>query len=247
MPLSHTLARVGAGLAAGVVLAVAVPLAASAHVTISPDRADAGGWTYATFRVPTESDTASTTRLVVHLPTDTPFTSVSYQPAPGWSGDVTTATLPKPVEVSGNTVTEAPTEITFTATDGGTLPGQFQTFLVALGPVPDTGHLVLPATQTYSDGTVVEWKATPEEVAADDALKPAPVLWVNDTPPADAHSHSDGAATPDADEHADGAAHASGEAGSGVALGLGIAALVVGAAGVLVGAVAIGRTRRTNS
>lgn len=241
MSASTLLTRALTGVAVGAVLAVGIPLAASAHVTVSPNQAAAGGWTYVTFRVPTESDTASTTKLEVHLPTDTPFTSVSYQPTPGWTGEVTTATLPKPVEVSGNTISEAPTTLTFTATAGGAAPGQFQTFVVALGPVPDTGHIVLPATQTYSDGKVVEWKATPEEVTADDTLEPAPVLWVNDAPPADHHASATASATPAAD------AASTGSSSDGVALGLSIAALVVAAAGVLLGAFAIGRGRRARS
>lgn len=235
MPRSTLSTRALAAVAIGGFLAVAVPLSASAHVTVSPNQAAPGGWTYVPFRVPTESDTASTTGLVVHLPTDTPFTSVSYQPTPGWTGQVTTETLPHPVDLSGNTITEAPTTITFAATAGGTAPGQFQTFTVALGPVPDTGHVVMPATQTYSDGKVVEWKATPEEVAKDDTLEPAPVLWINDAPPADEHSGA--AAAPDT------AARSS----DGVALGLSIAALVIAAAGALMAAFAIGRGRRTGS
>jgi uncharacterized protein YcnI len=211
--------RVLAGLAAGAVLAVAVPLAASAHVTITPDQAEAGGWTYVTFRVPTESDTASTTGLDVHLPADA-FSSVTYQPTPGWSATVTDDT------------------ISFAADGDGIAPGEFQTFTVALGPVPDVGHVVLPATQTYDDGTVVEWDATPEELADDDTLEPAPVLWVNDAPPADAHG-----ATAETDATADVVAAPD----SGLAIGLSIAALVVAAAGVLLAAVGIGRTRRARS
>jgi uncharacterized protein YcnI len=244
MSRTTLLTRALAGAAAGIVLAAAVPLAASAHVTVSPNQADAGGYTYVTFRVPTESDTASTTKLVVHLPADTPFLSASYQPVAGWAGAVADAKLPKPVTVSGNTVSEAPSTITFTATGAGIAPGQFQQFTVALGPVPDTGHVVLPATQTYSDGKVVEWKATPEEVAKDDTLEPAPVLWIDDAPPAADH-HAGGTtatATPAPDASA-----SAGASGDGLALGLSIAALVVAAGGVLLGAFAIGRGRRSAS
>ncbi|UJP09710.1 YcnI family protein [Microbacterium sp. KUDC0406] len=237
MPKTTLLTRAFAGIAAGAVLALGVPFAASAHVTVNPDQAEAGGWTYATFRVPTESDTASTTKVVVHLPTDTPFTSVSYQPTPGWTGQVTEEKLPEPVEVSGNTITEAPTTITFTATGDGIAPGQFQAFVVALGPVPDTGHVVMPATQTYSDGKVVEWKATPEEMEKDDTLEPAPVLWINDAPPSSDHHATDDATVTPADA-------ASPATGDGLPLGLSISALVLAVAGVLLGAFAVGRTRK---
>lgn len=224
----------------GAMLVVAAPVAASAHVTIDPGQAEAGGWTYLTFRAPTESDTASTVGLEVHLPTDTPFTHVSYQPTPGWTASVTTATLPKPVDVMGNTISEAPTEIVYTADGAGIAPGQVQTFTVSLGPVPDVGHVVIPVTQTYSDGTVVEWQATPEEVAKDDTLEPAPVLWVNDAPPADGHH---GGVTASA-AHEDASAEPADSAGAGLPLGLSIAALVIAAGGALLGALALARSRK---
>ncbi|MEO7122558.1 MAG: DUF1775 domain-containing protein, partial [Lacisediminihabitans sp.] len=75
-------------LAAGVLLAVAVPLSASAHVTVAPNAAAAGSYALVTFKVPTESATAVTNKLEVDLPTDTPFTSVSYVPVTGWTVDL---------------------------------------------------------------------------------------------------------------------------------------------------------------
>lgn len=238
MPVSSLLTRALIGVAAGAALAAAVPLAASAHVSITPNQAAPGGWAYVTVRVPTESATASTTKLQVQLPTDTPFTSVSFQPTPGWTTAVTTAALPAPVTIDGNTITKAPRTITFTADGSGTPPGQFQTFAVSLGPVPDVGHVVLPATQTYSDGTVVQWRATPQQAAEDDTLEPAPVLWITDAPPAGHHAGPAATAAPGA-HGAD-----AGASGDQVALGLGIGALALGAAATLLAAAALGRARR---
>ncbi|MBS1697910.1 MAG: YcnI family protein [Actinobacteria bacterium] len=238
-----TLARALTALSAGALLTAAftlgaAPLAASAHVSATPNQAEAGSWTYVTFRVPNESATASTVKLDIHLPADTPFTSVSYQPTAGWTGAATKATLPKPVTVEGNALTEATTQVTFTADSTGVAPGQFQTFTLSLGPVPDTGRIVIPATQTYSDGTVVEWSAAPEQAEKDDALKPAPVLWVNDAPPADHHGGAAATAAPEASEHT-----AAADGQGGLALGLSIAALVVAAGGVLLGGFALGRRK----
>lgn len=237
--------RLAIGIGAGAVLAIGAPLAASAHVTVTPDQVDAGGWSYLTFRAPTESDTASTTKLEFHLPKDTPFTHVSYQPVDGWTAEVTEEALPEPVDVLGNTVSEAPTEIVYTAEGDGIAPGQVQMFTLSVGPVADTGSIVIPVTQTYSDGSVVEWAATPEQIEEDDTLDPAPVLWVNDAPPADDHhgaggdhdaAHGEAAAAPEADS-----------ATSGVTLGLSIAALVIAAGGVLLGALALSRTRKASA
>jgi len=231
--------RVLVGLAAGAVIALTAPLAASAHVTATPNQAEAGSWTYVTFRVPNESATASTVKIQIHLPADTPFTSVSYQPTAGWTGAAAKTTLPEPVKVEGNTISEATTEVTFTADAGGIAPGQFQTFTLSLGPVPDTGHIVIPATQTYSDGKVVEWSATPDQVKKDDTLEPAPVVWVNDAPPADHHGGAASATTaPTA------SAETPGDGQGGLALGLSIAALVVAAAGTLLGGFALGRRKK---
>ena len=236
-----TASRVLVGLAAGAVLALAMPLAASAHVTATPNQAEAGSWTYVTFRVPNESATASTVKLEIHLPADTPFTSVSYQPTAGWTGSAAKTALPKPVKVEGNTISEATTEVTFTADAGGIAPGQFQTFTLSLGPVPDTGRIVIPATQTYSDGKVVEWSATPEDAAKDDSLEPAPVVWVNDAPPADHHGGATATTAPAA------SAQAPADGQGGLALGLSIAALVVAAGGALLGGFALGRRKKADA
>ena len=231
------------GLAAGAALAVGVPLAASAHVTVNPNTATPGSYATVNFRVPTESETASTVKIEVTLPTDTPLSAVLVQPVPGWTATVDKGALPAPVEVEGNTLTEAPLKIVWQAEPGvGIGQDQFQIFSAVLGPVPDTGHLVLPAEQTYSDGSVVDWAATPDEVAADDSLEPAPVLYVNDAPPTAEHSHSTASAAPSSTGHdADAMASGSSSDSSGVALGLSIAALVVGAIGAVLGALAFAR------
>lgn len=238
------LRRALVGLAAGAALAIAVPLAASAHVTVNPDTATPGSYATVNFRVPTESETASTVKLEVTLPTDTPLSAVLVQPVPGWTATVEKGALPAPVEVDGNTLTDAALKIVWQADPGvGIGQDQFQVFSAVLGPVPDTGHVVLPAAQTYSDGSVVDWAATPDEVAADDTLEPAPVLYINDTPPTGAHSHGTASAAPSNEHDAGEASSASGSASesSGVALGLSIAALIVAAAGAVLGALALSR------
>lgn len=91
---------------------------ASAHVTVRPDSTQPGGYAQLTFRVPTESATASTTELVVTLPQDTPLASVSTKPVNGWTAQITEAKLPKPItEEGGATLTKAPHVVTWKATD----------------------------------------------------------------------------------------------------------------------------------
>lgn len=170
------LGRVGAvaGIAAVAVFALAGP--ASAHVTVNPNTATKGAYTKVSFRVPTESDTASTTKLQVNLPTDTPIASVSLKPLPGWTAQTVTSKLATPVKTDDGELTEAVSQITWTAAKGSEIkPGQFQEFDVSLGPLPDTDQVVFKALQTYSDGTIVRWIDEPDPSGAEPE-HPAPVL-----------------------------------------------------------------------
>lgn len=221
--------------ATAIALAIAAPLSAAAHVHIDPDRASPGDYTVLTFRVPTESATAGTVKVEVDFPTDTPFTSVSYLPIPGWSAKVTTSTLPKAVKISGATVTKAPTKIVWTADPGVRIePGQFQQFSVSAGVVPDTGRMVMPAIQTYSDGSVVRWDQ-PTPASGDEPEHPAPTLYVDDAPPA-AHatpvltSTPVPAATPNSTDAA--------------AIGIGIGGLTLAAIALVVAVLALTRRPR---
>lgn len=194
---THTLGRGGIGLVAGLTLALAAPLAASAHVGIDPAQAEPGEPATFTFTAPNESDTASTIRLEVELPTDTPILSVRYAPLPGWTIEVVESDLPESVDVDAE---QAPTRIILTADDGnGLRPGQFLEWTVSFGPIPDTGQISFPVTETYDDGEVVEWDSTPAEVEEDSNLRPAPTLFINDAPT----GHGVEAADTGADSHSD--------------------------------------------
>jgi len=206
---------------AGLLLAVAAPLSASAHVTIDPGQAEAGSYTVVTVKVPNESDTATTNRVELSLPTDTPFTSVRYVPVAGWSAELVTTTLPEPVTIGESTITEAITSVVWTADAGSEIAsGELQLFPLSVGPVPDTGSVTLPADQGYTDGSVVSWNETEE-----DAEHPAPVLYINDAPAADHHG---AAAEVEAAPVADAA-----PADDVLARVLGIGGLVVGAVGIV--------------
>ncbi|MEP6479184.1 MAG: YcnI family protein [Rhodoglobus sp.] len=218
--------------AAGLLLAAAAPLAASAHVTVGPNQAAAGSFTLISFKVPTESATAVTNKIVVTLPQDTPFAYVSYVPVPGWTTELTTEKLATPIKGEDGDITDAVTSVTWTASPGSEIQdGQLQLFPLSVGPVPDTGSIVLAAQQTYSDGTVVEWNGT-----AEGAEHPAPVLYVNDTPPSD--HHSDGATV----ETAHDATTAPAASDDVLARVLGIGGLVVGIVGLVIGITARRKT-----
>ena len=224
----NTLAKSATALGAGTLLALAVPLAASAHVTINPSAAEAGSYSVITVKVPNESATASTTKVEMSLPTDTPFTSVRYVPVAGWTTELVTEELPEPVTVNDTEITEAITSVVWTADAGSEIAdGQLQQFELSLGPVPDVGSVILPTEQTYSDGSVVNWAETEE-----DAELPAPVLYINDEAPTDHHG---GAASHDEDADATVAAESSVASSSDDVLAriLGLGGLVLGAAALV--------------
>lgn len=218
---------------AGIVGALAAAVPAAAHVTVNPDTAEPGSYARVAFRVPTESDTASTTKLVVYLPTDHPAASVSVQPVPGWTASLHKAKLSKPITAEGGDVTEAVDRITWTASNGAAIkPGQFQEFPVSLGPLPKSGSLTFKALQTYSDGSVVRWIQTSS--GGSEPEHPAPVLTLGAS--AAPSAPSSGATKAASEDDSSGP-------GSGTALTVGLIGLVAGLAGLALGGVAFTRTR----
>ncbi|MEV6924276.1 YcnI family protein [Dactylosporangium sp. NPDC051485] len=226
MRLTHVV-RAGVAAAAAITAALAFPAVASAHVTVNPNTAVQGGYTKVTFRVPTERDDASTTKLEVAIPTDKPIASVSLKPVQGWTAVTESSKLTTPLKTGdGGEITEAVSKITWTAdANSGIKPHQFQEFDVSLGPLPQTDQIVFKALQTYSNGEIVRWIDEPS--AGAEAEHPAPVLKL--TKKADTTAASAGPTA---------TAEASGSGSDGTAIGLGIAGLVLGLAGLVVGVLA---------
>ena len=179
--MTRTTLRSCAALTLALAATAATALPASAHVRVTPDATASGGYAALTFRVPNESDTASTTELVVTLPQDRPLATVSVRPVPAWTAKVTTAQLPEVVTANDLKLTEAPRTITWTAdsTAAGIAPGEYQEFAISAGPLPTPGELVLPARQTYSDGEVADWSDVAEE-GGDEPEHPAPSFEVTE-------------------------------------------------------------------
>jgi periplasmic copper chaperone A len=201
---------------------------ASAHVTASSADAAPGGEGKVTFRVPDESDTASTVRIRIELPKKTPIASVSVLPVPGWTVKTTKVPLNPPVTTDdGDTVTQAVSVVEFDAASGGGIkPGEFQEFSLSLGPLPKVASLAFPVVQTYSDGKDVAW-IEPSVEGAPEPEHPAPVVKL-----------SGAAATASAspvvtDPHADHSTAAASSSPGGAALFVALVALAVALAGVV--------------
>lgn len=202
--------------------------AASAHVTVSAPGATRGGSDQEiTFRVPVEKNVA-TVGLTVAMPTSTPIASVLVEPVPGWTHAEKTARLVKPIVTDDGDITEAVTQVTWTATSGhGLKPGEFGSFTIIAGQLPKASSLVFPTKQRYADGSVVNWTQVAAPGSKDEPANPAPVLTL-------AAAASSAAASPAA------AAKSSSDTG---AIVLSIVALVV-AAGAL-GLAFVSRARRS--
>jgi len=225
---------------------------ASAHVHVDPASTSAGGFSQLTFRVPNESETAKTTKVTVTLPTATPFTSVSVKPMDGWTAKITEAALPAPVTVEGAKITKAAATVTWTA-DAAHQLGQheYQTFSISVGPLPyKKTNVALPAAQSYSDGTVVNWNQ-PEATGQPEPEHPVPSFVT--TAAADEHSHAAPAAS--AEPVADTAAADTSSADTTAASSttpvtaapdntFGIVGLGAGLLGLAAGTVALVRTRK---
>jgi uncharacterized protein YcnI len=137
-----TTAATGAAMSIGL-LAGAAP--AWAHVHVDADNPAPGSESVLTFNVPNESEKgALTTQLSVALPN---VASASTELMPGW-----TARLDRD-QAAGTT-----RSVTWTAAPGsGIGADQFALFRISV-TLPDGAKTVsFPATQTYSDGTVVKW------------------------------------------------------------------------------------------
>lgn len=222
--MNRTIVRLG-----GVLLASAgllLPSAAWGHVSVSSTDASREGYGKIVFRVPNESDKASTTKLTVTLPQDTPFAFLTAQVKPGWKATITKAKLPKPTKVGDATLSEAPRTVTWTTTGDGIAPGEFDEFALSGGPFPDAETISFQAKQTYDDGEVVDWAQVQEE-GAEEPEHPAPTLQLL---AATSGGHHGGAASDEKD--ADTASHES-SGSDGLARGAAGAAFLVALAALV--------------
>jgi uncharacterized protein YcnI len=171
-----TVAATGAAMSIGLLAAAQ----ASAHVRVDADNPTPGSYSVLTFKVPNESEKgALTTQLSVALPD---VASASTEAMPGWTA-----------KLDRNAAAGTVSSVTWTAAPGtGIGADQFALFRISV-KLPDTQSVNLPATQTYSDGTVVKWdQATPPGGAEPEY--PAPEIALTGADGAAGDDHPDNAA-----------------------------------------------------
>ena len=137
-------------------LALALPVAlggllapassAFAHARVSPPVALAGELQSFTLAVPTEKEGATTTKIVLTLPSG--FSIDSFTPSPGWT---------RVVQQTGSGEDAVIQKVTWS---GGHVPtGEDSTFWF-LGQPATSGTYTFGVEQTYSDGSIVNWSGS---------------------------------------------------------------------------------------
>lgn len=155
-------------------LTVLTAAPAWAHVHVEADHPQPDSEAVLTFNVPNESEKgAATTELSVTLPN---LTSVSTQQMPGWT-----------VRLDRDAAAGTVKTVTWTAAPGaGVPPDQFALFRVEV-LLPKSDSVSFPATQTYSDGTVVKWDQ-PTPASGTEPEYPVPTLALSGEPADDHHA-----------------------------------------------------------
>lgn len=145
-----------------------------AHVHASSDNAVRGSLAIVTFQVPNESAAgASTTALSIALPN---VASARAETMPGWT-----------VRLDRDAAAGTVRSVTWTAAPNGGIPAdQFALFRLSV-QLPDTDTVSFPATQRYSDGSVVKWDQAPLP-GGGEPEHPAPMLTLA-AGPVNPHNH----------------------------------------------------------
>jgi periplasmic copper chaperone A len=235
--------KVAVLLAAG---ALAVPASAQAHISLHPNTIPAGAFATLDVRVPGEQEGVHVTKVDTLFPAG--FTGVNYENVPGWTTKVIETKLATPIQKGGETINTEVSQVVWTWTGplGKVNNGQFINFPLSLA-VPDNAAgqaLEFRTIQTYSNGQVVHW-IDPSLTAE----HPAPRINVTAKGGVieDIAGHEAG---PEAGQTAGSPATSAAQTpavvkpSSGASKGLGVAALILGALGLIAGLGALAASRR---
>lgn len=165
MPGTNSISRILIASAAAAALYLPAGTAlAWAHVHASSDNTVRGGAAIVTFEVPNESSTgATTTALTVNLPN---VASAHAEAMSGWTA-----------KLDRDAATGTVRSVTWTAPLNGGIPAdQFALFRISV-QLPDADTVSFPATQTYSDGSIVKWDQPPQPGGGEPEY-PAPMLML---------------------------------------------------------------------
>jgi uncharacterized protein YcnI len=134
---------------------LALAPAVQARVSIVPGAVPGGGTSVFAFRLANERPDTASTRLELTFPQDPPIAFAEVAGVRGWTATITPRELPEPIQAGDKTITEVVGSIVLSG--GSVGPGQFEQFLITLGPLPADGRLVLDAVQGYANGQSDTW------------------------------------------------------------------------------------------
>jgi uncharacterized protein YcnI len=222
-----------------------IPVGAQAHISLHPNTIPAGAFTTLDVRVPGEQEGAYVTKLDVLFPAG--FTGVDYENVAGWSTKVIETRLATPIKEDGETIDMEVSQIVWTWVGplGKVNNGQFINFPLSLA-IPDDAAgraLEFRTVQTYSNGQVVHWISPSLE-----AEHPAPRINITVKGGVVQEVAGDEAGPTAGEIPGTRAAATSGtttsSGTSGASQGLAVAALIVGALGLLAGLGALVSARK---
>ncbi|UIP59558.1 YcnI family copper-binding membrane protein [Agromyces marinus] len=237
--ITRTTAAAATALGAGTLLALAAPVAAQAHVVVTPSTTAAGSYSVLEFASGHGCEGSPTASYAVEIPES--ILSVTPTLKAGWEVEKVMVELDEPVEgAHGEVIAERVGQVVYTAAtpqpDGYREAFQIQVRL----PEDAAGErLEFPVLQTCVEGETA-WAESPAADGSEPEL-PAPAIAVTEASAADGHGHSDDEAEGE-EGHVEAETTASTDSSVDV-LGrvLGITGLAVGAAGLVV---AIAATRK---
>ena len=214
--MKRTIALSSSAIGAGVLLAlVAAPIAASAHVSVDASTTAAGAYSVLTFAVGHGCEGSPTTSVAISIPES--ILAVTPTVNDGWTIEKVYTPLEAPAEQEhGDALTERVSQVVYTAATP-LAADQRDTFALSLALAGEEGDVLeFPTLQTC-------------EVGSTD--------WVGDDVPAVTLTTATGE-----DHHGEAAAPAETAPAAAsddvLARGLGIAGLVVGAVGIVIGVTA---------
>jgi uncharacterized protein YcnI len=223
-----------------------VPAAAQAHISLHPNTIPAGAFATLDVRVPGEQEGAHVTKVDVLFPQG--FTGVDYENVPGWSTRIIESKLATPITEDGETIDTEVSQIVWTWVGplGKVDNGQFINFPLSLAiPADATGKaLEFRTVQSYSNGQVIHW-------ISPSLTSEHPSPRINITAKGGVIQEVAGAeAGPEAGQTGAGQSAlattptAEKSTSAGASKGLAVAALIVGALGLVAGLAALVATRR---
>ncbi len=244
-----TTAGTAAAAICAMIIALLAPTLAQAHISLHPNTIPAGAFVTLDVRVPGEQAGAYAYKIDMLVPPG--FTEIDTQNVPGWSVKEVMAKLAKPIPTDEGPIDEEVQQVIWTGdrSQMGRLEnGQFIQFPLSIAMPSDIAgqSLAFKTIQYYSNGKVIHWIGPPS------AEYPAPTVNIT-AKGGVVQEVAGGEAGPTPGETPTGQSTAASTStpatattsSGGASKGLGIAALILGALGLIAGISALVMARRT--